>query len=267
MSSVPAKVAARITASLKRFQPILASARSRDVNESDTVVIVTDLLQEMFGYDKYTDITSEHMIRSTFCDLAVKVDGALMVLIEVKAIGLELKDQHVKQAVDYAANQGSEWVGLTNGIDWRIYKVIFEKPLAQELIVQFNLLEMSPRSSQHIEIISLLARESWTKARLGEYASRQQALNRFFLGAVTLSEPVLEVMRRELRRVNPDLRISVDELQASLKAEVLKREVIEGEQADAARRQVSKASKRLLRSGPGKAEAAPSVNPPAQENH
>ena len=37
MASVPAKVAARITAGLKRFQPILASARTRDVNEADTV--------------------------------------------------------------------------------------------------------------------------------------------------------------------------------------------------------------------------------------
>ena len=55
------------------------------------------------------------MIRSTFCDLAVKLDGHLAFLIEVKAIGLELKEQFVKQAVDYAANQGVEWVVLTNG--------------------------------------------------------------------------------------------------------------------------------------------------------
>jgi len=40
------------------------------------------------------------MIRGAFCDLAVKLDGALAFLIEVKAVGLELKEQHVKQAVD-----------------------------------------------------------------------------------------------------------------------------------------------------------------------
>ena len=37
------------------------------------------------------------MIRGTFCDLAIKLDGTLAVLIEVKAIGLDLKEQYVKQ--------------------------------------------------------------------------------------------------------------------------------------------------------------------------
>ena len=70
---VPVKVASRIAAALKKFQPILAAAKARDVNESDTVVIVADLLQEVFGFDKYTEITSEHSIRGTFCDLAIKM--------------------------------------------------------------------------------------------------------------------------------------------------------------------------------------------------
>jgi hypothetical protein len=42
MSTVSAKVAQRIGAGIKKFQPILAAAKARDVNESDTVVIVTD---------------------------------------------------------------------------------------------------------------------------------------------------------------------------------------------------------------------------------
>lgn len=134
MAKLPKKAADRISAGLKRFQPILAAARSRDINESDTVVLVTDLLQEVFGYDKYLEITSEHMIRSTFCDLAVKLDGTLAFLIEVKAIGLEPKEQYVRQAVDYAANQGVDWVVLTNGFAWRVYRVSFTKPIAHELV-------------------------------------------------------------------------------------------------------------------------------------
>lgn len=97
MAKLSKRAEERINTGLKRFQPILASAKARDVNESDTVVIVTDLLQEIFGYDKYSEITSEHMIRGTFCDLAVKLEGSLAFLIEVKAIGLDLKEQHIKQ--------------------------------------------------------------------------------------------------------------------------------------------------------------------------
>lgn len=105
--AIPTRVSERLATGLKRFQPILASAKSRDVNESDTSLIATDLLAEVFGYDKYSEVTRELCIRNTFCDLATRIDGKFQMLIEVKAIGLELKDSHVKQAVDYAANQES----------------------------------------------------------------------------------------------------------------------------------------------------------------
>lgn len=42
MASIPKKAADRIIAGIKRFQPVVAAAKTRDVNESDTVIIVTD---------------------------------------------------------------------------------------------------------------------------------------------------------------------------------------------------------------------------------
>src|SRR3990170_4864272 len=156
MAKLPKKAADRIASGLKRFQAILTSAKASDINESDTVVVVMDVLQDIFGYDKYAEITSEHMIRSTFCDLAVKLDGTLAFLIEVKAIGLELKEQHIKQAVDYAANQGCEWVALTNGVSWRVYRVTFSKPIEHELVVDFDLLALNSRNAEHIGLAGLL---------------------------------------------------------------------------------------------------------------
>ena len=123
MPRIPQKVARRLSFGLKQFQPILESARSRDLNESDTVSIVTDILSEIFGYDKYNEVTSEYAIKGTYCDLAIKLNGKLHYLIEVKAIGSDLKENHVKQAVDYAANEGVDWVLLTNGINWRVSRV------------------------------------------------------------------------------------------------------------------------------------------------
>lgn len=116
MAAIPKKVLERLIAGIKRYQPILAAAKARDVGEADTVTIIKDMLADIFGYDKYSEVTSEFAIRGTFCDLAIKLDGALQILIEVKAIGLELKEPHVKQAIDYAANQGIDWVLLTNGV-------------------------------------------------------------------------------------------------------------------------------------------------------
>lgn len=250
MATVPKKVTERIVVGLKKFQPILTSAKARDVNESDTVVLVTDLLQYVFGYDKYSEITSEHMIRSTFCDLAVKLDGHLAFLIEVKAIGLGLKEQFVKQAVDYAANQGIEWVVLTNGVTWRVYRVTFGKPIENELVVDLDLCAINVRNAEQLELVALLAKEGWQKARLGEYHSQKQALSRFTLGALILSGSVIDVLRREVRRMSPDVRVDGDEIRAVLQADVLKREVLEGEKADAAKRQVARAANRTLRAKP-----------------
>lgn len=259
---VPAKVASRLAAGLKKFQPILAAAKARDVNESDTVVVVTDVLHEVFGYDKYAEITSEHMVRGTFCDLAIKLEGGLQLLIEVKAIGLELKESHVKQAVDYAANQGTDWVALTNGAIWRVYKVAFTKPIEHELVVELDLTTLSHRNDQHIELLWLIAKEGWQKAGLGDYLAQKQALSRFSVGALLLSDPILDVIRRELRRITPSAKIDTDEIKSVLMNEVIKRDVVEGDKADQAKRQISRAATRVLRAKAAKqdkSDASPEV--------
>ena len=255
--AIPSRVADRLAAGLKRFQPILASAKSRDVNESDTSLIVTDMLAEIFGYDKYSEITRELCIRGTFCDLATRIEGKFQTLIEVKAIGLELKDPHAKQAVDYAANQGIEWVGLTNGLVWKVFRVIFAKPIDAELVLDIDMLSLNPRNASHLESLHLLTRESMLKSGLYGYHDQKQATNKFYLAAVVLSDPVLDTIRRELRRLS-DVKLDVEELRSALEQEVLKREVIEGEKAESARRKVQKAAGKALRTVKDKAPAAAS---------
>lgn len=247
MAAIPKKVAERLVAGLKRYQPVLAAARARDVGEADTVTIIKDMLADVFGYDKYSDVTSEHSIRGTFCDLAIKIDNQLQTLIEVKAIGLELKDQHVKQAVDYAANQGVDWVLLTNGITWRVYRLIFAKPIDQELVLEIDFCALNTRADGDIELLYLWCKEGWQRSVLGEYHIQKQALSRFFVGAMLQTDTVLDVIRRELRRVSPDVRIDAAQIKAVLVGEVIKREVLEGEKADDARKKISRAANTALR--------------------
>ena len=247
MPQVPTKVAARLSAAIKRFQPIIASAKSRDANESDTVIIVTDMLSEVFGYNKYSEITSECSIRGTWCDLAIKIDGTFEYLIEVKAIGLDLKDSYTKQAVDYSANQGTDWVLLTNAEIWRIYRITFAKPILSELVLEINFSTLSPKKIGDIELLYNLSREGLMKSALGEFHTQQQALSRFFMGALVLSNPVLEVLRRELRRISPDVRIDLQQIRSVLMGEVLKREVVESEKAEEARKKIARAAGKVLR--------------------
>lgn len=252
--SIPARVADRLSAGLKRFAPILSSAKARDVNESDTSMIVTDMLADIFGYDKYSEVTRELAIRGTYCDLATRIDGKFQMLIEVKAIGLELKDAHAKQAIDYAANLGVEWVALTNGQLWKVFRVVFAKPIDQELVLDIDLLALNPKNENDLESLHLLTRESMLKSGLYAYHDHLQATNKFYLAAVVLSDTVLDSVRRELRRVS-DAKVELDELREALKSEVIKREVIEGEKADGARKKVAKAAGKMLRIRKEKEEA------------
>lgn len=243
---IPSRVAERLAAGLKRFQPVFASAKSRDVNESDTSMIITDVLAEVFGYDKYSEVTRELNIRGTHCDLATRIEGKFQMLIEVKAVGLDLRDAHAKQAVDYAANQGVEWVALTNGVIWKVFRVLFTKPIEAELVLEFDFLTLNYKSPAHLESLYLLTRESMMKSGLYAYHDHIQATNKFYLAAVVLSEPVLDTIRRELRRVS-DVKIDIEELRTLLREEVLKREVLEGEKAEAAHRKVTKSANKMLR--------------------
>jgi len=250
MASVPKRISERIVAGIKKYQPILAAAKARDVGEADTVTIIKDILSDVFGYDKYSEITSEFSIRGTYCDLAIKLDNKLATLIEAKAIGLELKEQHVKQAVDYAANQGIDWVLLTNGVTWRVYHLIFSKPIEQELVLEFDTTNLSSRSEKDIETLFLLCKEGWQKSAIGEYHTQRQALSRFFIGAVLQTDPVLDTIRRELRRVSPDVKIDSEQIKDVLRNEVIKREVLEGEKASEATKKINRSASKALRATP-----------------
>jgi hypothetical protein len=254
--AIPKKVVERLVAGIKRYQPILEAAHKRDVGETDTVTVVKDMLADVFGYDKYSELTSEHAIRGTYCDLAIKLDGDLTTLIEVKAVGIDLKDSHVKQAIDYAANQGVDWVLLTTGIRWCVYRVHFTKPIQHDLVVDIDFLKMTPRSNDDLEVLYLWCKEGWQRSALGEFVAQKQALNKFFLGAVVTSPATLDVIRRELRRISPDIKITTDQIQAVLVNEVLKREVVEGEKADEARKVVHRSASKALRSAASKGTSA-----------
>ncbi|MDI7183624.1 type I restriction enzyme HsdR N-terminal domain-containing protein [Leptospira santarosai] len=267
--AIPTKILERISSGLKKFQPILTSAKTRDVNESDTVVIITDLLSEVFGYDKYSEITTEHVIKKTFCDLAIKIDGKVKLLIEIKAIGLELKDDYIRQAIDYGANSGIEWVILTNGMIWQIYRITFSKPIDKEMVYEINFSNINPKNENHIEPIYYLCKEALGKSLLDEYHSQKQALSKYYIGQMILTETVLDVIKRELKRLTPGVKIENDEIEEVLRSDIIKRDVLEGDKATDAKKKIQKAANTYLRnssSAPKKENSVSTNNEPVMDN-
>lgn len=244
MVTIPARTKERLISGIKKFQPIVSAAYDKDVNESDTVTIVSDILSEVFGYDKYAEVTSEYAIKKTYCDLAVKINGTPRLLLEVKAAGLDLKEQHIRQAVDYGANSGLEWVILTNGIIWKVYTIIFAKPVNAELVYEFDFRALSTKKQHDLEMLYYISRESVckdNKSALNEYYLQQQLVNRYTVGQVILSEPVLNSIRSTLRKLSSDVKVSTEEIRKIIVEEMLKREILDDERASDAKKKVTKA--------------------------
>ncbi len=255
MAAIPKRASARISAGVRKYQKVFQAAKGRDINESDTVVIIADFLSEVLGFDKYTEVTTEFAIRGTYCDLAVKTDGKVRFLIEAKAIGVTLKEAHLRQAIGYASQQGVEWVVLTNGGVWRVYKIRFEKPVKTEMVFALDMIEASHRSADVVQRLFTLSREGLSRSAMEEFHEEMAALNPFLVGAVLRSEAVLSVVRRELRRVMPGAKVPLDDLAEVLREDVLKRDVVEGEEARLAGGRTKRAASRQLRKRVKKADA------------
>lgn len=247
MAKFPKKFTDRISSRLKHFQNVATTQRSRDVSEADTVTVVKDILAEVFGYDKYAELTSEHQIKGTFCDLAIKLDGKLRYLIEVKSAGLDLKDSHITQAINYGANQGIEWIILTNAVDWRVYKVIFGQPVMHEEVTSFVLTNLSASREDDLETLFIIARDGIASDAISGFHQRVMLLNRFTIAQIVLSDTIVQSIRRDLRRMFPDLKVEGEHIQQILANDVLKREVIDGEKAKDAATRVRKAQQKIAR--------------------
>jgi len=259
MMNIPKKVIDRFIRFVPKFQKVIQAAKDRDVNESDTVSVLNDILGEVFGYDKYLEVTSEFSIRGTYCDLALKVDDKIQFLIEVKAIGIELKDNHIKQAVDYGANHGVPWVVLTNGIEWRIYRIRFEQPINFDSVCIFNFLTIDPRDERDQDGLFLISKEGLSKNSREDFYEKAQNVNRYVIGNLILAEPVISVIRRELRKLADGMKIEAEEIEKIVMNEVLKREIVEGEQAKASQIRVNKFYRKA--SSPRRREKEDQISP------
>ena len=241
------RFAERAKPALRRYQRILESAKKRDVNESDTSVIVSDMLTDILGYDKYQEVTTELSVRSTFCDLAIKIHGRLQYLIEVKSIGTELKENHLRQAIEYGSREGIEWVLLTNGYLWQAHRIRFEQPIDHDLVFEIDLLAGATKPSALLEKLYLVSREAGNATVIDLYWQSKEATSRYVLGQLLLSEDVLNVIRRQLKSLFKGTKITSEELSTVLQFEVLKRDALEGDKADAAARTVKRALRRRQR--------------------
>ena len=237
----------RLVAGLKRYQPIVRKLAERDISEADTVTVIKDMLTDIFGYDKYAELTSEQQIRGTFCDLAIRVEGKIHYLAEVKSAGTTLNETHLRQAVNYGAHQGIEWIILTNAIVWKIYRIRFSQPIDWEEVYCFDMGALSSRSQDDLSKVYMLRRESISTDALQAYHKQAQVLNRYVLAELLQGDAIVGVLRKEVRRLFEGMKVSDDELRIHLTNDIIKRDALDGDAPKAAKALVKKAAGSIAR--------------------
>src|SRR5690606_22815456 len=81
-------------------------------------------------------------------------------LVEAKAAAVELNESHLRQAINYGAQHGTEWIILTNSLEWRVYRLRFGQPIEYEGVLRFLLPELSIRNEEDLGKLYMLCRES-----------------------------------------------------------------------------------------------------------
>jgi hypothetical protein len=128
-------------------------------------------------------------------------------------------------------------------------------------VCSFDFLELVPRRADTHDTLYLLCKEGVRALAMETHHEHRQIVNRFIVGALVATEPVLSVIRRELRRLAPDARVTVEEIEALL-PDVLKRDLLEGDAALQAKKRVSRTAGRPLRKlSQGEAAASTDAEP------
>lgn len=189
-----------ISKDLKKYIPIFQHAHEQNINEAETSLRIGKFLEDVLGYDVFQDITKEHTIKDRYVDYAIKANDKVIFFIEIKQAGIELKEKHIEQASNYAANAGVSWVALTNGCQWHLYHLTFDDGIQNDLVMSADLLTEDIKIAS--DKISLLHKKSILKGEHEDYYSKIKALSPESILQSIFHENTLRMMRTHLKKMS-----------------------------------------------------------------
>lgn len=203
-----------ITKELKHYVTIFQQAHDQGINEAETSVRVSKFFEEVLGYDVFSEISREHVVKERNVDYAIKLNGKVRFFIEVKQAGISLKERHIEQAENYAANSGVPWVLLTSGCFWQMYHLTFDEGIQSDLIWAVDLLSDDIKLSA--EKLSLLHKKSISKGELDDYYEKVKTLSPRSIVQSIFHESTLKVIRACLKK-STGVRVDEQELAENIK--------------------------------------------------
>ncbi|MGE0470732.1 MAG: type I restriction enzyme HsdR N-terminal domain-containing protein [Nitrospira sp.] len=201
---------------LQHYIQVFTEGKQRNANEADTVMYITRFLTDVLGYDLFKDITKEFQIRERYCDVAVKINGEVHFLVEVKSMALALSDRHIEQAENYASRAGIEWVILTNGLVWRLYHLTFDTGGIEHDLAFECALGADIDLEDSWECLRILSHDYVSEGGLAGFWEHKKALGSNSLLRALFTEEVLSSLRRQLRR-KVSVRVELEDIASGLR--------------------------------------------------
>ncbi len=188
-----------IVKGIKKYIPVFKEAKDRDLNEADVVTRIVKFLEDVLGYDVLKHITKEHQIKERYVDLAIKINDKVKFYIEAKAANTNLKESHIFQAESYASQSGLPWVILTNGSEWHLFHLTFDKTGIEHTLV-FNINLLGDDVVQSAEKLYYLSYQAMKGDEIEKYWEKFLSLHSSSIVRALFHETTLTAIRREVRR-------------------------------------------------------------------
>lgn len=230
------KALERIKKGLRRMSNIVERAARDDYKEADTRKIVSDMLCECLGWDKFENVTVEQMINSRYADYVVKTDDEEVFVVEVKQIGLKLKETHLNQARQYAVDEGIDWCILTNGDEWQAFRTELQGkiPVTRHVFtVRISDKDMKP--AEKARLFYLFSEEANRKKEIEDYYQRRIALSGANLADQIFSDKVINQLRCSIKNATGQ-RLTNSEIAKALVRRLFREDVVNDDHMKAIKR-------------------------------
>jgi hypothetical protein len=199
---------------LVKYSRKYLNEKNLELDESATRIMINNFLTEILGYAELEEVKTEYRIKDEYADYVVQTGRKKQFVVEVKAIHYDLSDNHLRQALNYAADEGIDWILLTNGRNFSLYKVVFAKPIDIKKVFSFNLADHKELKDS-VEYLIFLTKKSVMKGELSDFWKRFQALEPTQLCKNLYSIEVVKFLKKFLKK-HSDLSFSDDDVLDSL---------------------------------------------------
>lgn len=170
----PAFAAGPTIAALRQIADRIPRLRAQGarISEQDTKRILITPAVEALGWDilDIDEVRNEyrHNTADNPVDYALFLNRSPVLFVEAKPLGHALDDRKwIVQTINYANAAGVDWCVLTNGAEWRIYKVHAQVEADRKLFTAVTI-DTPEALEDAVRVLSLLSRENMRARAIDE---------------------------------------------------------------------------------------------------